>query len=313
MYKDFSDTEELSRALAHANVSAVQVNKGTFEASLCNFAMRGWNLQLIDFRRGESACAGDGPRDRNAIVVPLRIAPNSRLLGSAVDSCTLAFYAPGSEHADRTAGQHAAAVIVPPASLETMAAAEGISLARHGSHIVTATADCIWQLRCLLSEIELTLRYDRELLQGPEVDKSLGDSLMRALIQALRPEHATGSQFGRPRLSRAAVLRKVLAILDERRGEPIYAGELATEVDVSQATLQRIFVDLFGMPPARYLLLKRYYLARRRLREGRMSSVTEVASSLGFWELSRFSSNYRSLFGELPSETIRAGRRPKPH
>jgi AraC family ethanolamine operon transcriptional activator len=38
-------------------------------------------------------------------------------------------------------------------------------------------------------------------------------------------------------------------------------------------------------------------------------SVQSVAASWGFWHLSRFASDYRQMFGQLPSDTLRNARR----
>jgi len=51
------------------------------------------------------------------------------------------------------------------------------------------------------------------------------------------------------------------------------------------------------MSPTRYLWLRRMHLARRALRRAdpAMTTVTEIASNCGFWELGRFSVAYRAL------------------
>ena len=61
------------------------------------------------------------------------------------------------------------------------------------------------------------------------------------------------------------------------------------------------------MGPIRYLWLRRMHLTRRALLQASppTATVTAIATDHGFWELGRFASEYRALFGETPVTSLR--------
>ena len=107
--------------------------------------------------------------------------------------------------------------------------------------------------------------------------------------------------------TRRRVARRAEEVLRSRMDSPPSLGELCGLVEASQRTLHLAFSEAFGMAPKPYLRALRLNAARRRLRrcEG---TVTEIAAELGFFHFARFSGEYRDLFGELPSETLRRAR-----
>jgi AraC-like DNA-binding protein len=108
-------------------------------------------------------------------------------------------------------------------------------------------------------------------------------------------------------LRQRTIIARFEEFLEVRRGQPVYLLDICKAVGVSERTLRAACQEQFGLSPTRYLWLRRMYLARRRLTnaEARPASVTEVAMANGFWELGRFAAEYRSLFGETPSMTLR--------
>lgn len=85
--------------------------------------------------------------------------------------------------------------------------------------------------------------------------------------------------------------------------------ELCEQLHVSRRTLQYCFEDVLGHSPIVYLRAVRLNGARRQLREAARQrqglGVQDVAARWGFWHMSQFALDYRKLFAESPSDTLR--------
>jgi len=75
---------------------------------------------------------------------------------------------------------------------------------------------------------------------------------------------------------------------------------LSSQVGMSVFLFARIFQELIGIPPHRYLVNRRLQRARDLLRSG--MSVTDVCYVAGFNNLSHFIKSFRAHFGMLPSK-----------
>ncbi len=144
-----------------------------------------------------------------------------------------------------------------------------------------------------------------DILAEGEVGRAIEQALMEAMIACLVGGNWVNLRSVHRHHSR--VMRRLEQVLEANPEGPLYISELCQQTGVSYPTLRACCQEHFGVSPKRYLLLRRMHLARRALRQAGAgkTSVTDVATLYGFWELGRFSVVYRSLFGESPSVTLR--------
>jgi AraC-like DNA-binding protein len=146
-----------------------------------------------------------------------------------------------------------------------------------------------------------------EILAHPEVCRSMEQTLLHLMVQCLAEGLAVETN-PRPRYQRQLVMRRFEQFLDENPDRPTYVPEVCAAIGISGRTLRLRCEEHLGMGPQRYLWLRRMNYARKALAitDPTAASVTTIALDHGFGELGRFSVQYRELFGESPSATLRS-------
>jgi len=89
-------------------------------------------------------------------------------------------------------------------------------------------------------------------------------------------------------------------------------GEICAALSVSDRLLRECCREQLRMGPSQYLSLRRMQQVHRALRSQNRETarVSEIAERYGIRDLGRFASDYRALYGELPSTTLRRSLRP---
>ena len=141
-------------------------------------------------------------------------------------------------------------------------------------------------------------------LAQPEVVKSLERALIDAMIACAA---SSALEMGTAARRHAEIIARLEDLLAANRDRPLYLAEICATTGVSERTLRVCCHEHLGMGPVRYLWLRRMHLARAALirADPARATVTSVATDHGFWELGRFSVEYRRLFGESPSGSLR--------
>ena len=99
-------------------------------------------------------------------------------------------------------------------------------------------------------------------------------------------------------------LQQVIGCIKGRLSdEQLSVDQLSREVGYSRSQLTRKVKALTGKTPNKLISEMRLHEARRLLRK-RAGSVSEIAYSVGFSNLSYFAKSFRNEFGSLPSEVL---------
>jgi methylphosphotriester-DNA--protein-cysteine methyltransferase len=156
-------------------------------------------------------------------------------------------------------------------------------------------------------------------------DAALGDAaaardaeeeIMVAAAQMLeRSSSLRPSRLGRPNLPRERMIARTLQFVDARRDQPLLLSELCSELAVSERTLRNVFHEYFGVGPIRFLKLRQLREINAALSQAdpARETVTHLAGRFGVWDFSLFSRNYKRLYGESPSATLRKPPVPAAH
>jgi AraC-like DNA-binding protein len=162
----------------------------------------------------------------------------------------------------------------------------------------------VWLLSVIDAATRASLTTPDVFTSAPAVD-ALEHALLRPMIRCLLDGEAR--RDGVPLAHRAAIASRFTAAVEASLDGPLHIPDLCRTVGITARTLNTLCHEQLGMSAQRFLTLRRLHLTRRALlrSDHGHKTVTEIATSLGIWELGRFAVAYKSLFGESPSATLR--------
>jgi AraC family ethanolamine operon transcriptional activator len=156
-----------------------------------------------------------------------------------------------------------------------------------------------------INDVLMACFHDEADLSEPAMRQAILDSVLEVLSPVVA-QHADAPPPAFREISRSLIVQKAREFTVANIHEPLQVIDICRATGVSRRALQVSFQDVLGVSPLAYLRLIRLNGARQALLQPEQGlQVKHVVAKWGFWHLSRFSAEYRDLFGELPSETLR--------
>jgi len=171
-------------------------------------------------------------------------------------------------------------------------------------HVVRPSPDLMMRLTTLHGSVGQMAKITADVLELPEVSRALEQQLIHLMVRCLTEGKFSNMTAADRR--HHVIIAKFREFLEANPDKPLYLPEICAAVGAAERTLRVACEQHVGMGPVRYLALRRMHLVRRALLQAIPSTttVTRIAADHGFWEMGRFSGNYRALFGETPSATL---------
>jgi len=166
----------------------------------------------------------------------------------------------------------------------------------------------ITRFRSVMGQLESIVGRVPTVLESAVGQRAAGQKLLREVRNLLAAAPNTVEITpGRHVVPRRQIIRMAMDFVEQHECECLSVEQLATAAGVCERTLRDAFLRYFGVPPVQYLNRRLLHQIRKALlaADPTAATVTEIATQFGVWHFGRMARDYRLLFGELPSETLR--------
>lgn len=150
-------------------------------------------------------------------------------------------------------------------------------------------------LDCLLQQKDL------DCPEGFSAVPSLVCSVLNILAQSYYAQPSNAQQLENTR-SYKSVMQQCIEYIDSHYAENLSLEELAKQAALSRSSFCTIFRQFTGMTFRNYIAQKRVSQAQLLIRSNTDMSISEIATSVGYWDDSTFYRNFLKMCGVSPSE-----------
>lgn len=157
-----------------------------------------------------------------------------------------------------------------------------------------------------LRELYKLVKQRSPFLNQPQIHKLLLDDYLPLLISSIPLANKTSTIDSHP-LSRSRFVAEAEAYMMANLGKPLTLKDLCHALNASKSPMSQGFQEVFGISPMAYLKILRLNAIHKALKaaDPQKVKIIDIAHRFGFWHAGRLSTEYKKMFGESPSETLK--------
>ena len=306
MKKDFTDFEEFTSVIRDWDLHFLQLDTGSLEAGVLQF---GTASSLLGYARFNRRFDQRGATPKGLWTFGIFSEKSTPIVwhNNEIANSHIVIYKPGAEiDCVSKPGFEVFTLSCSEKFLNRiagfMALPEIKKLVKDADHIQVSAKD-LCAIRKLIRE--MILETERENVSNKEM---VLQSFNEEIFSQILPIFAHSKPKSIVSLSiRSRAIHKIKDFLSTHPYEPVMVSTLCNISGMSERWLQYAFREHYGVSPKTYLKNSRLNGVRRELWKSNpaIRKVNDVASIWGFWHMGQFAADYKKLFGELPSVTLK--------
>jgi AraC family ethanolamine operon transcriptional activator len=300
----FSDPEELAEGIPEVDGEFVQVSRGAFEARVTRVELAQVTLQQT-YSLPETV--SEMAIDDSTLVLGTSLQCDGPLVvyGKVLEPRKL--FIPDGEFVRRATNFRGTWIGLNREEIEsTVCALLGVDEIRLPGGFLPGHEGLEHSLVAAIADYANATVEHPERFADPSARDTANYALLSRALELLVAVCESARATEPPPADKARIVRRANEFFDAAGPESVSLADLAKAARVSARSLNYAFQDLYDLSPMRYFSLKRLGRARSELRRSSSEpgAVKRVALGVGRTHLGRFASEYRALFGELPSVTL---------
>lgn len=291
----YADIDQFRQSERYAGAESMPLRGGRFEILRAHLALPDGALSLV--RTFPRLIRGYDLSGRLVMVVPMDRISSVRINGREIGQAIVVVKGAANCTVYEPEGRLVAILAIRPD-----AAAMTWPDFDHGWMLLHLPADELGRLQLHISSVFESAAKSPAATRADDARTAIQEALLDAIASALVAGEIDRSEA---RARYKEIVDHIERTMQGRQAADFYCAALASELGVSVRTLSSAVHAVCGTSPLRYSQLRRLWAVRRQLRQG-APGLTVRASALahGFGHMGDFSKLYRSVIGELPSQTL---------
>jgi AraC family transcriptional regulator, ethanolamine operon transcriptional activator len=301
-----SDVEQHREIAKPWDVSFVQLTKGSFQGEM-EYARFDEIIVYREHWNQKLHVTGSSPKGFIMLGTTTSENTHVRWCGEDLGSQNYAF-SDGVSEVDFVTSlwcQHVV-MLVPQYLLAQYIDEESLAYLSVNRHCLQSDPYLNKQFISLLNNAINRYHINRDLSSDQIVSKTIAANLLAMAVKFIVGNRECKADKNSPQHYLNVTQRAINYVASNNIFSPIKIPDFAKAIGVSQRALEYAFQETLGITPSTFLKNKRMHRLHLELlvAEPSTTTITELALNYGFTEMGRLASEYKQLFGELPSTTF---------